>query len=920
MPILLRALTALALLTVTAPAAPARSFNDVASPDGIYVMAIGDSGRIARSWNRGQFWNTDTFGAADLHALDMRDALALMAGSGGRLWRSVDGAGTWTEQVPAGSGAWHDVQIAPDGVHAVAVGDGGRIVRSDDGGVSWSVAASGVTRALRAIAWRDDQRVWAVGDSGSVLRSGDGGATWAAVASGATVDLFGVSGSGEHVWVVGRAGTAYRSENGGATWVRVPLGLGAAVDVDHVHCASADSVSLAGGGGFVRRTADRGATWTFARQPALASIGGFHMAGRDTGWIALRTTPEILTTTDGGLTWAFPPGHFDASRWSNANPWTDPVRGNTIARNPQRPDQILAANGITLYRSNDRGRTWTSFGTLPAGTKTNAFIVSPYDSLKMIAAIGEPDRVVRSTDGGATWSTVIARDFSEFGAPVEMDEAHPDTLLFAPEDSVLYRSLDFGATWDSISTPGLRSPCDIVIVPGEPHNIWIGDGITGVGFGQIFQSLDGGLTFTKRFESAEGSEIPALAVAPLDPRVGLGTQWSRGGVVRTLDGGETWASVSAQQTAWGAAFAPDDPNVVAFGLFSGGATFFSTTQAANFLTYGVQGANYALFALDRGAWLATQSTGLFRFEPAYRLPAVNAAFMTMVSPNGGEQWKGGEVRDIVWESFGVFRVRIEFSPDYDTEFTTIAEVPGYANRFAWRIPAIVASSARIRITPLWGTATPVESQSPFTLSSSFLTLSPGVVDMGAAPPGETVSRVVTLGNPGNLTLDVQSVAPPVSTGGPPRFWASRTSFTIPAFSSDTLTLFYRPLAVQRDTATFTIVTDDPESPHALVAFGQGLPAAFTVSPAAPNPARDRTLIRYTLAAAAHVTLEVFNLAGQRVATLVDGAQAPGAYAVPFGAGAAPGAGIGSAAMPAGVYFYRFRGGPLDVRRKFVLLR
>jgi hypothetical protein len=84
--------------------------------------------------------------------------------------------------------------------------------------------------------------------------------------------------------------------------------------------------------------------------------------------------------------------------------------------------------------------------------------------------------------------------------------------------------------------------------------------------------------------------------------------------------------------------------------------------------------------------------------------------------------------------------------------------------------------------------------------------------------------------------------------------------------------------------------------------------------------RDRSLIRYTLPAAAHVRLEVFNHSGQRVAVLVNGMQAPGEYAQPFGPDVALGGGIGASGLPAGVYFYRFRAGALDVRRKMVLLR
>jgi hypothetical protein len=103
-------------------------------------------------------------------------------------------------------------------------------------------------------------------------------------------------------------------------------------------------------------------------------------------------------------------------------------------------------------------------------------------------------------------------------------------------------------------------------------------------------------------------------------------------------------------------------------------------------------------------------------------------------------------------------------------------------------------------------------------------------------------------------------------------------------------------------------------------MGEGLPAAFSVQPIAPNPVRDRSLIRFALPVAADVKLEIYNLQGQRVATLVDGRSPPGEYAVPFGPGVSMGGGAGRAALPPGVYFYRFRAGPLDVQRKIVLLQ
>ena len=77
------------------------------------------------------------------------------------------------------------------------------------------------------------------------------------------------------------------------------------------------------------------------------------------------------------------------------------------------------------------------------------------------------------------------------------------------------------------------------------------------------------------------------------------------------------------------------------------------------------------------------------------------------------------------------------------------------------------------------------------------------------------------------------------------------------------------------------------------------PMGFVLGANYPNPFNPATVIPYELAAASQVRLEVFNLLGQRVATLVDGAQAAGAHRAVWNATDAAGK-----AVSAGVYVYR----------------
>ena len=74
---------------------------------------------------------------------------------------------------------------------------------------------------------------------------------------------------------------------------------------------------------------------------------------------------------------------------------------------------------------------------------------------------------------------------------------------------------------------------------------------------------------------------------------------------------------------------------------------------------------------------------------------------------------------------------------------------------------------------------------------------------------------------------------------------------------------------------------------------------FAVEAARPNPFRTRATIRYALPGAADVRLDVFDVTGRRVATLVDGPRRAGWHEAAFD-------GTG---LPAGLYLYRLQAGP-----------
>jgi len=78
----------------------------------------------------------------------------------------------------------------------------------------------------------------------------------------------------------------------------------------------------------------------------------------------------------------------------------------------------------------------------------------------------------------------------------------------------------------------------------------------------------------------------------------------------------------------------------------------------------------------------------------------------------------------------------------------------------------------------------------------------------------------------------------------------------------------------------------------------------------PNPFNPSTLIAYDIPAAGRVTLGVFNLLGQRVATLVDAVQAAGTHEVRFDA----------SGLPSGMYVCRITTGAGSLARGMTVVR
>jgi len=96
----------------------------------------------------------------------------------------------------------------------------------------------------------------------------------------------------------------------------------------------------------------------------------------------------------------------------------------------------------------------------------------------------------------------------------------------------------------------------------------------------------------------------------------------------------------------------------------------------------------------------------------------------------------------------------------------------------------------------------------------------------------------------------------------------------------------------------------------IVAVEKDSPSAFSVAQNSPNPFNPTTTINFSVPKADRVTVEVYNVAGQKVDTLVNGTMSAGTHSAVWNA----------SGKSAGVYFYTVKAGSFSKTMKMTLLK
>lgn len=447
---------------------PRDEYRGVASPAPHRVLTATRLGGIFLSTDDGETWTAvhRSYEPSRLFFLDASHGW--VAGAQGRLARTTDGGGTWTDQyvVVPDRAPLQDPSVLyfSDSLRGW-IAAGSDLYTTVDGGKRWALLPDSTPRT--ALAMTAAASLWSCGNG--LARSSDGGRSWQAHPGVPRVPLTAITFFGSDAgWAAGAAGIMLHSTDGGDSW------RGEVPDTSRayqcVHVVSRDTVWVLGNG--MRRSRDGGITWTTFPAVDGATFQDAHFLDQRHG-ICVGSRGTVSRTTDAGRTWER--SSLGARHELQDVCFSDPTHG------------WIAARSGALFHSTDGGRHWSLRGdTLPAGLRRIGFP----DTARGYA-MGRDQGFWTSTDGGRHWSS------RTFGRPL-LDLAVPDSrriVVLAREESpntgssaLVLRSDDGGQTWRAVTIDGAAEPVAL-------HFIDARRGFLLAAAGAVWTTEDGGVSW-----------------------------------------------------------------------------------------------------------------------------------------------------------------------------------------------------------------------------------------------------------------------------------------------------------------------------------------------------------------------------------------------------------------------------------------
>lgn len=263
---------------------------------------------------------------------------------------------------------------------------------------------------------------------------------------------------------------------------------------------------------------------------------------------------------------------FEGLQWRGIGPALMSGRIADIAVDSERRSTWYVGVGSGgVWKTENRGTTWESIFDGQGSYSIGCVTIDPNDHNVIWVGGGENvsgrhvgygDGVYKSLDGGATWTNMGLRNSEHIGM-IRVDPRDSNVVYVAAQgplwsgggDRGLFKTSDGGKTWSNILAGGeFTGVNEVHLDPRDPDVIFairhqrlrsVAALINGGPESGIFKSTDGGKTWQELTNGLPAEDMGkiGLAISPIDPDVVYATielGARKGGFWRSTDGGGSW--------------------------------------------------------------------------------------------------------------------------------------------------------------------------------------------------------------------------------------------------------------------------------------------------------------------------------------------------------------------------------------------
>jgi photosystem II stability/assembly factor-like uncharacterized protein len=459
-----------------------------------------------------------------------------------------------------------------------AVGTAGNFIKSTDGGQTFTpnpnagvpnAAPNPTTGDMRAASFLNMNVGYICGTYG-VTKTTDGGETFTEVGAGnfPYTELRDIHFFNENTgYVLGSYSDAFaKTTDGGNTWVKSTT-----LPQDYYYdmiVFNEQRIIVSGsysGTSNIYLTTDGGATWTAS---AAGSLSIFSMTFLDslTGF-AGSEGGMAYKTTDGGLSWnvvttlnALPTDAFFSMFNEGSNlyvlSYDSTLYVSTDAGATFTSSQYLPSGNIAIvmragavfgstiylagdlgsfYKSTNNGTSWQS----PTKLAKVGYIQDVYaNNSGKIIAVGEPsipstigEQIIVSDDGGQNWTSISLSSLDADLRSIKMIDAN--TGYTVGSSGSIWKTTNGGYDWNLYSSPTTEQAFNAVDFYNAQYGMTAGNN------GEVWKTTDGGTTWTSLTGLIPSDYFNGIAMIDSISALAIGFS-----VYKTTDGGLTWTTIS----------------------------------------------------------------------------------------------------------------------------------------------------------------------------------------------------------------------------------------------------------------------------------------------------------------------------------------------------------------------------------------